>query len=101
MVMRLDVMALNDVLCKRRHRTKRQSKTTKILLANNFVAIIQLFEYNKYQFYTFLLEPLAKKVCSVSFVSQYKSYRQIVRIPIGKFVLLFWPIRFGFATKET
>ena len=28
-------------------------------------------EYNKYQFSTFLLELLAKKVCSVSFVSQY------------------------------
>ena len=46
-------------------------KPQKILLANNFVAIIQLFEYNKYQFYTFLLEQLAKKVCSVSFVSQF------------------------------
>ena len=71
MVMRWDVMALNDVLCKWRHRTKRQSKSTKILLANNFIAIIHLFEYKKYQFYTFLLEPLAKKVCSVSFVSQH------------------------------
>ena len=42
-----------------------------ILLANNIIAIIHLFEYNKYQISTFLLEPLTKKVCSVSFVSQY------------------------------
>ena len=50
-----------------------------ILLANNIVAITHLFEfnqyqYNKYQLSTFLLEPLAKKVCSVSFVSQYILY---------------------------
>ena len=42
-----------------------------ITLANNIVAISHLFEYNKYQISTFLLEPLEKKVCSVSFVSQY------------------------------
>ena len=48
-----------------------QSKASIILLANNFVAIIHLCEYNKYRFYTFMLKALAKKVCSVSFVSQY------------------------------
>ena len=48
-----------------------RQKNTKILLANNFVAKIHLFEYNKTQLYMFLLEPLAKKVCSVSFVSRY------------------------------
>ena len=58
-------------LSKWRHRIKSQSWTTIILLANNIVAIIHLFQYNKYQLSTFLLEPLAKKVCSVSFVSQY------------------------------
>ena len=47
LVMRLDVMKLNDLLCKWGHRKKRQSKTTIILLANNFVAIIHLFEYNE------------------------------------------------------
>ena len=58
-------------LSKWRHRIKRQSQATTILLANNIVVIINLFQYNKYQISTFLLEPLAKKVCSVSFVSQY------------------------------
>ena len=58
-------------LSKRRHRIKRQSLTPIILLTNNIVAIIDLFEYKKYTISTFLLEPLAKKVCSVSFVSQY------------------------------
>ena len=52
---------------------KASVKNTIILLSNNFVAIIHILEYNKYQIYTFLLEPLAKKVCSVSFVSQYIS----------------------------
>ena len=42
-----------------------------IMLVNNIVAIIHLFEYDKYQISTFLLEPLAKKVYTVSFVSQY------------------------------
>ena len=42
-----------------------------IQLANNIVAIIHLFQYNKYKLSTFLLEPLAKKVRSISFVSQY------------------------------
>ena len=40
-------------------------------MANNIVAIIHLFEYDKYQISTFLLKPLAKTVCSVSLVSQY------------------------------
>ena len=31
----------------------------------------KLFKCNKCQFYTFLLELLTKKVCSVSFVRQY------------------------------
>ena len=57
-------------LSKWRHRIKRQSLATIILLANNIAAIIQLFEYGKYQISRFLLEPLAKKVCSVSFVCQ-------------------------------
>ena len=41
------------------------------MTANNTVALTHLFEYNKYQISMFLLELLAKKVCSVSFVSQY------------------------------
>ena len=58
-------------LRKWRHRIKRQSKITIILLADKFVVIIHLFDYNKYQMSMFLLEPLAKKICSVTFVSQY------------------------------
>ena len=54
-------------LSKGRHRIKHQSQATIILLANNIVATIHWFEYNKYQISTFLLEPLAKKVCSVFF----------------------------------
>ena len=42
-----------------------------ITAGKQYVTIIHLFEYNKYPISTFLLEPLAKKVCSVSFVSQY------------------------------
>ena len=38
-------------------------------IANYFVAIIHLLEYNKY--HISLLELLAKKACSISFVSQY------------------------------
>ena len=64
-------------LSKWRHRIKRQSKTRIILLANNIVAIIHLFQYNKYPISTFLLEPLAKKVCSVSFVSQYNRWTKV------------------------
>ena len=33
-----------------------------------------LIQYDKYQISTFLFEPLAKKVCSVSFVSQYRYF---------------------------
>ena len=58
-------------LSKWRHRIKRQLWTTIILLADDIVAIIHLFEHNKYRISTFLLKPLAKEVCSVSFVSQY------------------------------
>ena len=54
-----------------RRRIKRQSQTTIILLADTIVAIIHLLKYNKYPISIFLLEPLAKKGCSVSFVSQY------------------------------
>ena len=42
-----------------------------MLQANIIVAILHLFEYNKYIIFAILLEPLAKKVCSISFVSQY------------------------------
>ena len=63
----LDVVALNVVYANDVHRTKRHSTTTLKLLANNFVAIIYLFECNKYNVSTFLLNPLAKKACSVSF----------------------------------
>ena len=52
-------------------------KNHNYFLANNFVAIIHLFEYNKYHIFTFLLETLPKKVCSVSFVSQYILSRRI------------------------
>ena len=38
------------------------------------VAIIHFYVYKEYQISTFLLEPLAKKVCSISFVSQYIKY---------------------------
>ena len=41
---------------------KESVKNTIILPANNFVAILHLFEYSKYQISTLLLEPLAKKV---------------------------------------
>ena len=41
------------------------------IVANNIVAITHLIEFNKYHISTFMLEPLAKKVCSVSFVCQY------------------------------
>ena len=58
-------------LSKWRHRIKSQSWTLIILLANNVVATIHLFEHKKYPISTFLLKPLAKKVCSISFVSQY------------------------------
>ena len=73
----------NDVI---RSTRRRQSKTTIILLANNFVAIIHLFEYNKYQIYTlnFLVKLLAKKISSVSFVSQYKKPIHNVGITILK-----------------
>ena len=54
-----------------RHRIKRQSQITIILLANNIVAIIHLFKDNKFIISTFLLEPLTKKDRSVSFVSQF------------------------------
>ena len=43
------------------------------MLANNIAAIIHLFQYNKYQISTFLLEPLARKLFSISFVTQYIS----------------------------
>ena len=75
-------------LSKLRHRIKRQSYTTIILLANNIVAIIQLFEHNKYQIPTFLLEPLAKKICSVSFVSQYSLLTQRILLPVNKTTLV-------------
>ena len=44
-----------------------------IVVANNTVALNHLFEYNKYQNSIFLLELLAKKMCSNSFVSQYSN----------------------------
>ena len=74
-------------LSKWRHRIKRQSKTAIILLANNIVAIIDLFEYNKYSISAFLLEPLTKKVCSVSFVSQYMLWVLINEYPQHRFLM--------------
>ena len=58
-------------LSKWRNRLKSQSWTRIILLANNIIAIIYLFQYKKYQLSTFLLESLTKNVGSVSFFSQY------------------------------
>ena len=56
-----------------------------ILLANNIVAIILLFKHNKYQISTFLLEPLAKKVCSVLLsVSIYITIRGIQKKRVFK-----------------
>ena len=52
------------------------------MTANNTIALIHLFEYNKYQISMFLLELLAKKVCSFSFVSQYR------KSAIGKNIIL-------------
>ena len=48
------------------------------MVANNTVALNQLFECNKYQISMFLIELLAKKACSVSFVSQYILCRSIM-----------------------
>ena len=41
------------------------------MVANNTVALNHLFEYNKYQSSMFLIEMIAKEVCSFSFGSQY------------------------------
>ena len=73
-------------LCKWCQCAKRQSQTTLILPANNFVAVIHSLQYNKYEISTFLFKQLAKKVCSISFISQYKgvTYRKLLTLYFGE-----------------